>query len=240
MRGPFGPFSELVHLRSVLLASLVHGAVLVGLGLGIRVCVTPPLEVVDVAILPSEPMLELPPREPVVLEAVDDEETTDEAFSEIEVSPLPLPPQPEPEPVVDESEAVFVTPVRIPPSADLLRRTKRKAEREPVAPAPSESASESAPYVEAVALTDRNKPPRYPRLAQRLGVEGEVVLLVTVGVDGAVVRVDVHESAGLTAAHKALNRAAIAALVQWRYTPARRDGEPVETVIKVPVRFRLR
>jgi len=60
----------------------------------------------------------------------------------------------------------------------------------------------------------------------------EVILLVTIGVDGAAHGVDVAKSAG-----PALDGAAIAAVVRWKFRPAMRDGAPFEARVRIPFRF---
>jgi protein TonB len=75
----------------------------------------------------------------------------------------------------------------------------------------------------------------YPARARRLGSEGTVTLLVRVGPDGAVLCVDVAESSG----HEELDRAAAAAALGWRFSPARRDGVAVAHEVRVPVTFSL-
>jgi TonB family protein len=59
-----------------------------------------------------------------------------------------------------------------------------------------------------------------------------VVLLVTIGADGAVQNVAVADSAGPT-----LDAAAIAAVVRWKFKPALRDGVPSEARVRIPFRF---
>jgi TonB family protein len=59
-----------------------------------------------------------------------------------------------------------------------------------------------------------------------------VVLLVTIGADGAVENVGVAESAG-----PALDAAAIAAVVRWKFKAALRDGVPFEARVRIPFRF---
>jgi len=68
-----------------------------------------------------------------------------------------------------------------------------------------------------------NAAPRYPSVARRLGEQGEVRLDVHVGADGSVLDVRLRTSSGSAA----LDRSAIDAVRQWRFTPARSDGEPV-------------
>lgn len=81
-----------------------------------------------------------------------------------------------------------------------------------------------------------NPSPRYPNEARRRGWEGRVLLEVAVGPDGRVREVRELDSSG----HDVLDRAAVEAVRQWRFTPATRFGQPVADTVKVPVRFALR
>src|SRR5688572_25776594 len=72
----------------------------------------------------------------------------------------------------------------------------------------------------------------YPPSALKRGTHADVVLIVTVDADGRVSHVDVAASAG----HD-LDDAAIAAVEQWVFEPATRDGKPVAAKIRVPFHF---
>jgi len=61
---------------------------------------------------------------------------------------------------------------------------------------------------------------------------GTVVLLVTVGTDGLVRDVSVAQTAG-----PALDAAAVAAVMRWKFRPALRDGQPFEARVRIPFRF---
>lgn len=89
--------------------------------------------------------------------------------------------------------------------------------------------------VEASASYAENPAPVYPRLARRRGLEGEVWLRVRVSARGEVLEVDVERSS----THPVLDRAAVEAVQQWRFHPARVGEVPVEGVVRVPVRFEL-
>ncbi|MEG2806018.1 energy transducer TonB, partial [Stenotrophomonas sp.] len=65
--------------------------------------------------------------------------------------------------------------------------------------------------------------PRYPTIAFRAGVEGEVVLRVDVGADGRAIGVVVEQSAG----NPHLDRAAMEALRTHPFLPATAAGQPV-------------
>jgi protein TonB len=80
-----------------------------------------------------------------------------------------------------------------------------------------------------------NRPPLYPERALRRGEQGQVMLRVRVAADGTPAGVDLAETSG----HESLDRAAVAAVLQWRFNPATQAGRPVAAVAEVPVRFRL-
>jgi protein TonB len=81
-----------------------------------------------------------------------------------------------------------------------------------------------------------NPRPSYPLTARRLGLEGRVVLEVTVATDGSPLNVQVADSSG----HGVLDRAARRTVRRWQFQPARVGGNTVQSTITVPVRFRLR
>ncbi|HEY1537442.1 MAG TPA: TonB family protein, partial [Polyangiaceae bacterium] len=83
---------------------------------------------------------------------------------------------------------------------------------------------------EVVQRTDAVYPPE--ALAARL--EGTVVLFVTVEADGTVSLATVAESAGV-----AFDQAALAAVKQWKFAPARRGGQPISSRVRVPFAFVL-
>ena len=66
-------------------------------------------------------------------------------------------------------------------------------------------------------------------------VEGEVVLEVVVRRDGSVGDVKVLRGLG-----NGLNDRAVQAVRQWRFSPARRKGTPVDVIVQVAVEFKLR
>lgn len=80
-----------------------------------------------------------------------------------------------------------------------------------------------------------NPPPRYPRSAQEEGWEGRVVLRVHVDAGGHPVEVRLHASSS----HEALDKAALAAVRQWSFVPAKRGSTPTDGWVDVPLDFRL-
>jgi protein TonB len=75
--------------------------------------------------------------------------------------------------------------------------------------------------------------PIYPALARAVHVEGVVILEAVIDVRGDVQSVRVLRSFPL------LDQAAIDAVRQWRYTPARLNGDVVPVIVTVTVNFSL-
>jgi TonB family protein len=72
----------------------------------------------------------------------------------------------------------------------------------------------------------------YPPSALAEQRHADVVLIVTVDVHGHVAAVDVATSGG-----DDLDQAAIVAVRQWTFVPAKRDGKPVSSRIRIPFHF---
>jgi periplasmic protein TonB len=81
----------------------------------------------------------------------------------------------------------------------------------------------------------REVKPEYTEDARRGGIEGDVELEIVVRSDGSVGDVKVLRGLG-----GGLDRRAIDAVRQWRFTPAKRFGRPVDVLVEVAVEFKLR
>ena len=149
-----------------------------------------------------------------------------------------------------------IKPVETPPPA-----TKPRVETQPVpeatASAPSAEPSSPgaavtavtaapelpAPPVVAVAITPprfnaaylNNPAPTYPVMARRMGEEGKVLLRVFVTPDGTAGDVRIQNSSG----SPLFDAAAMAAVRQWRFVPARQGETAVAAWVQVPIVFRL-
>jgi protein TonB len=77
--------------------------------------------------------------------------------------------------------------------------------------------------------------PSYPEVARRQGLEGTVILLVKILVDGRISEVKVKRSSG----HSILDGAAVDAARGWVFLPATQGPKPVEAWVEVPVKFEL-
>ncbi|MGE5508499.1 MAG: energy transducer TonB [Chitinophagales bacterium] len=81
----------------------------------------------------------------------------------------------------------------------------------------------------------RQVKPEYPLVARKKGLAGTVHLILQVGPDGRVGKVEVAESSG----YPLLDDYAVAAARKWRYEPARDNGRPVAETKRVAVVFKL-
>jgi len=77
--------------------------------------------------------------------------------------------------------------------------------------------------------------PAYPASAREEGEEGVVLLRVRISRSGLPEEIVLDRSSG----SGALDRAAIAGVKRWSFTPARRGDEAIEAWMQVPIRFRL-
>lgn len=75
----------------------------------------------------------------------------------------------------------------------------------------------------------------YTEEARLRGLSGEVLLEIVVRHDGSVGAVTI-----LQGLDSGLNDRAVQAVRQWRFSPARRQGTPVDVIVEVAVEFRLR
>jgi protein TonB len=98
----------------------------------------------------------------------------------------------------------------------------------PPAPAPVTAARVDADYL-------HNPKPVYPVFSRRMNEEGKVQLRVRVSADGAALEVEIRQSSGFPR----LDAAAREAVAKWRFVPARRGDDAVESWVGVPIVFKL-
>lgn len=100
-------------------------------------------------------------------------------------------------------------------------------------PSPAAPATVTAARFDAAYL--RNPRPNYPSLSRRLGEEGRVLLRVRVSPAGLASSVEIEKSSTF----ERLDEAARQVVARWQFIPARRGDEAIETVVVVPIVFRL-
>lgn len=92
---------------------------------------------------------------------------------------------------------------------------------------------ESEPVFDAAYLN--NPAPQYPTSAKRRNIEGKVLLEVLVSVDGNAQKVVVSRSSGFAI----LDNAALEAVKNWRFVPAKKAGKAVAAQVTVPIEFKI-
>lgn len=80
-----------------------------------------------------------------------------------------------------------------------------------------------------------NPAPPYPRRAYFDRLAGTVILRVYVNETGLVDEVQIQQSSG----HAILDDSARSTVIDWRFTPARRDGTTIAQWVEVPITFKL-
>jgi protein TonB len=142
----------------------------------------------------------------------------------------------EPHPAADAETPQLVETA--PPPAPVAETPAAAPAPAPAAvPAPSPAAP-AAPVANdlPVPIPGQNPPPEYPASAMRRGDTGTVLVRVQVGADGVPTDVDVAQRSGT----RALDRAAVEAVRNWRFTPAQRNGQPVAASVDIPINFDLK
>ena len=80
-----------------------------------------------------------------------------------------------------------------------------------------------------------NSPPEYPLDARTDGIQGRVVAAALIDEYGFVVKVRISSSQPV----EVFDAAVKSALRDWKFSPARRQGEPVEQWVEIPFNFVL-
>jgi TonB family protein len=181
------------------------------------------------------------------------------------IEPAPKPPEPEPQPIAAEPLPVLVAPIVTAPADSrdrigVLQQASQEAESHgpgkdggagtgtgtglgqgqgPGVGPGSGGGTGGGPYRPGSGI----EPPRllrevragYSDAARRRAISGEVVLEIVVRRDGSVGDVKI-----LRGLEGGLNENAVEAVRQWRFSPARRQGSPVDVIVQVSVDFKLR
>lgn len=80
-----------------------------------------------------------------------------------------------------------------------------------------------------------NLKPVYPAAARRRGMQGVVLLSVSVSSAGYVEKIDILNTSGF----RVLDRSAVKSVGNWRFIPARLGEKEVASKIEIPIRFIL-
>ena len=176
--------------------------------------------------------------------------------------PPPPPPPPEPEVPQEDEDAVKEPPKPVEKPKPIEKpkpvvKPKPVPKPQPVKPAPPAPAAPAAPTAPTVPTAPAapaaapgpvketaavsglaslgNPPPEYPSLALRRSWEGTVVLRIKVLPNGRAGTVEVTKSSG----KQALDEAAVTAVRNWKFVPAKRGDTPIEGFATQTIAFKL-
>ncbi len=132
-----------------------------------------------------------------------------------------------------------VTPLqtKTAPSKPQAETRREETGETPAARAEAKKDEDAADDVEPIysAAYLNNNPPAYPAAARRRGIEGTVVIRAEIHDNGRCHHVAIRKSSG----HPLLDKAALDAVRDWRFVPARRGSRIVTAWVDVPITFRL-
>jgi protein TonB len=110
-----------------------------------------------------------------------------------------------------------------------------------IAPAPAPAAPPAPVVAARPAIADASQcKPEYPPAAQRAEATGTTVIRFTVDATGRLAGADVVRSAGASREHRLLDRAAVSALSECKFSPGRdENGRPVGASFNVEYVWKL-
>jgi protein TonB len=152
----------------------------------------------------------------------------------------PAPQKPLP-PLVPVQPKIARTPT--PPPPVITTAAETATPNFAVAPQPPAPKADAAPVAVSLPVTGarfdasylNNPKPTYPVFSRRNGEEGKVMLRVRVGANGSALDVEIRQSSGFAR----LDAAAREAVLKWRFVPATRGDEAIESWVGVPIVFSL-
>ncbi|MCU0764116.1 MAG: energy transducer TonB [Hydrogenophaga sp.] len=151
--------------------------------------------------------------------------------------PAPVPPAPTAPPSERAVAAPPAEPPAPPSSEAAVAEVAPAPTPPPAAPAPV-AAEQTVPVIrprsDAAHLS--NPAPVYPAVSRRLGEQGRVLFDVYILPDGTVGEIKLKRSSGFAR----LDEAALEAVRQWRYVPAKRGDQPIPYWYVQPIDFAMR
>lgn len=137
--------------------------------------------------------------------------------------PKPKKQNTEPKPVVKKETEKKVEP------------NKQKSAEVKSEPAPRSGATETPVLVERPSFLTKPRPPKYPRIAQKRGIEGVALYEIWLDENGKQVKQVLISSSGATM----LDKSALDAIKKWKFSPHSVGGKTIAHRVTVPVRFKL-
>jgi periplasmic protein TonB len=80
----------------------------------------------------------------------------------------------------------------------------------------------------------KTPPPKYPDSLKREGVSGVVAVVLVIDEKGGIMSSTISKSS-----HPDFERPALEAVKNWKFKPAKKDGNPVKVRVTIPLRFNV-
>ena len=123
------------------------------------------------------------------------------------------------------------------PITNTAKKADKPAKKESTAkPVASKSgATEKPQLVQKPSFLKRPNAPRYPRIAQRKGIEGTALYEIWLNENGKQIKQELITSSGA----QVLDEAALNAIRDWQFSPQVINGQAIAHRVQIPVRFAL-
>lgn len=186
-----------------------------------------PEQLAETAVVPGPPAPIPPVPGPLPLEEIVPAGT---------VEPILVATVPPPQPLLPTEQRPVAAPVAAVPVA-VAHATTRTDGGDSSSPVPGKDFTSVAGKPNTLARADylKNPEPEYPLIARRRGQQGTVLLNLTVSASGRPTEISLKRSSG----YQLLDQAALKAVRNWEFEPARIGDVSVESKIEVPVCFKL-
>ncbi|EHH1223947.1 energy transducer TonB [Vibrio vulnificus] len=125
------------------------------------------------------------------------------------------------------------TPVEQPEPAE--HKTPKGTDNDQPASSASQGVSSQPTLIEKPSFMEKPVQPKYPRVAQKRGIEGTALFELWIDEQGKLTQLLLITSSGA----KMLDDAARKAIQQWKFTPHAENGQKMPSRVRVPVRFSL-
>jgi len=167
---------------------------------------------------------------PLIVDLLETQETKKEPVAKPlpMAKPVPVKAQQTPAPKAS-APVVEATQSAVPAPAAVLA-APAETKPAPAAP-PAEPVSQARFDVDYL----KNPAPPYPPLSRRMGEEGKVVLRVSVSPQGLAENVEIRTSSG----SQRLDESALKTVRNWKFIPAKRGDNAVQSWVLVPIIFKL-
>ncbi|EFK12222.1 TonB-dependent receptor [delta proteobacterium NaphS2] len=163
---------------------------------------------------------------------------------ELKMPEMEPPPQTPPSPLPDQKTSdmpdleIALKPLKtasVPIAANVHPTVAEKSETTRGAPTDVENRVYGIGEVDSAPRALGQALPPYPRVARRRGIEGWVKVRFLITKDGKVRNLSVIEESPAGVFHKTVLRT----VPEWRFRPARKQGEPVDVWVEQTINFKL-